>query len=108
MEGRCAATRLGSEQAEEPAAALALCRLRAAGDEGVRRVVPLALRIVVPENGGGALRLVVEAERVIALDHAMKRFRNMALGLDIVHDGLETVDRSKILALAFIPPAELH
>src|SRR5262249_31680767 len=61
--------------------------------------VPGTVRKIMPEHGGGGLRLPDDAGRHIGLGQAVQRLLDMARGLILGHHGLETVDRAGVVAL---------
>src|SRR5437764_8907966 len=75
-----------------------LGRRTAAGHQPIGFLIPATARVVVAEHGRILLGLLDEAERQVALDEALQRFRDMRRRLVIVDDALETVYRRQILA----------
>src|SRR6202140_5023028 len=70
--------------------------------------VPGAIRKIVPEHGGGGLRLADDADRHIGLGQPGQRFLDMAGGLILGHHGLEAVDRSGVVAFFHVITADIH
>src|ERR1700722_17863161 len=62
-------------------------RLHIVGHQEIVRIfVPRTARIVRAQNGGGRLRLVVDAERVIGLRQALQRLGDLRGSLIALHD----------------------
>src|SRR5213075_488128 len=70
-----------------------LGRRTAAGHQPIGFLIPAAARVVVAEHGRILLGLLDEAERQVALDEALQRFRDMLRGLVIVDAAAESVYR---------------
>src|SRR6202165_271792 len=70
--------------------------------------VPGAIRKIVPEHGGGGLRLADDADRHIGLGEPGQRFLDMARGLVLGDHGLEAVDGAGVIALVEIEAADIH
>src|SRR6202171_547134 len=88
---------------------LILARLETAGLYKIIGVlVPAAVRKIMPEHGGGGLRLADHADRHIGLGQPGQRFLDMPRGLVLGHHGLEAVDRAGIVALLEIVAADVH
>ena len=76
-----------------------LARLEAAGaQQRVGVLVPRLSGEVVPEHGGGGLRLVDDAERHVGLGQAHQRLLDVARGLVLADDVAEAVDRAGVVA----------
>src|ERR1700676_3360115 len=71
-------------------------------------LVPAAVGKIVPEHGGGGLRLADDADRHIGLGQPRQRFLDMPGGLILGDHRLEAVDRGGIVALIEIVAADLH
>src|SRR5512141_1707432 len=79
---------------------LVLARLDTARlHEGIGVLVPLAVREIVPEHGGGRLRLADDADRHIGLGEPRQRLLDVTGGLVAGHDRLEAVDGGGVVAL---------
>src|SRR5262249_41501499 len=65
--------------------------------------IPFAGGIIVAEYGGDAARLVGEAERGVALGHAVQRLGHLAAGLKLLNHDFVAVDRGEVTALPLIP-----
>src|SRR5579883_2324825 len=105
------ASEQGSDDPRHPALPRLLVRARIGGDAGQQRVavlVPLAAGIVMTEHGGGAARLVDDAEREIALGQAVQCFRDMGGRLIFVDDAAKAVDSREVLAPLLVPAPDLH
>src|SRR6202163_3310040 len=86
-----------------------LARLETAGLYKIIGVlVPAAVGKIVPEHGGGGLRLADDTDRHIGLGQPGQRFLDMPGGLILGHHGLEAVDRAGIVALIEIVAAHVH
>src|SRR6476620_8029843 len=86
---------------------LVLARLETAGLYKIIGVlVPAAVRKIVPEDGGGGLRLADDADRQIAFGETEQRFLDMAGSLIAGHHGLEAVDGRGEVALFQIIAAD--
>src|ERR1700688_575541 len=82
---------------------LVLARLETAGLYKIIGVlVPAAVRKIVPEHGGGGLRLADDPDRHIALGQPGQRFLDMPGGLVLGDHGLEAVDRGGVVALVHV------
>ena len=89
--------------------ALILARLETAGLYKIIGVlVPAAVRKIVPEHGGGGLRLADDADRHIGLGEPLQRFLDMPRGLVLRHHGLEAVDGAGVVALFHVVAADVH
>src|SRR5256885_2489059 len=89
--------------------ALILVRLEATAlHQPVGFLVPLAVGEIVPEDSCGGLRLVDDAERHVHLGQAHPRLLDVARGLILRDDDLETVDRRHIVAFLLIEARGLH
>src|SRR5262245_39645721 len=98
----------GSEQAEEPAAPL-VRRWRAfAGHQVVAVLVPFAAREVVAQHRGRLLRLLLDAERQVALDQAMQRLRDVRGGLIALDHHAIAVDGADVLLVGLVVAADRH
>src|SRR5258708_17368046 len=74
--------------------------LQIAALENVKGVaIPARAGIVVPQHGGGRLRLAVQAQAVIGFADALQGFGDLGRGLVLVDHGAETVDGADIVAL---------
>src|ERR1700716_2418113 len=74
---------------------LVLARLETAGLYKIIGVlVPAAVRKIMPEHGGGGLRLADDADRHIGFGQPRQRFLDMPRGLILGDHGLEAVDRA--------------
>src|ERR1700704_5565223 len=71
-------------------------------------LVPLAVRKIVPEHGGGGLRLADDADRHIGLGQPGQRFLDVARGLILGDHGLEAVDGGGVVALVHVIAADIH
>src|SRR6201999_3028452 len=71
-------------------------------------LVPAAVRKIMPEHGGGGLRLADNADRHIGLGEPLQRFLDMPRGLILGHHGLEAVDRSRVVLLFHVIAADIH
>src|ERR1700694_370985 len=88
---------------------LILARFETAGLYKIIGVlVPAAVGKIVPEHGGGGLRLADDADRHIGLGQPRQRFLDMPGGLILGDHRLEGVDRGGIVALIEIVAADLH
>src|SRR5713226_3105619 len=88
---------------------LVLARLETAGLYKIIGVlVPAAVRKIVPEHGGGGLRLADDADRHIGLGQPGQRFLDMPRGLVLGDHGLEAVDRGGVVALVHVIAADRH
>src|SRR4051812_41397658 len=86
---------------------LVLARLETAGLYKIIGVlVPATVRKIVPEDGGGGLRLADDADRHVAFGETEQRFLDMAGGLIAGHHGLEAVDGRGEVALFQIIAAD--
>src|SRR6476661_3415310 len=89
--------------------ALILARLETAGLYKIIGVlVPAAVRKIVSKYGGSGLRFADNADRHISLGEPGQRFLNMPRGLVLRHHGLETVDRSGVVAFLHVVAADVH
>src|ERR1700733_6757697 len=88
---------------------LILARLETAGLYKIIGVlVPAAVRKIVPEHGGGGLRLADDADRHIGLGQPGQRFLDMPGGLVLGDHGLEAVNGGGVVALFHIIAADGH
>src|SRR5215472_4581348 len=71
-------------------------------------LVPGTVRKIMPEHGGGGLRLADDADRQIGLGQALQRFLDMARGLVLRDHGLETIDRRRVVVLIHVIAADRH
>src|ERR1700738_485237 len=89
--------------------ALVLARLETPGLYKIIGVlVPAAVRKIVPEHGGGGLRLADDADRHIGLGQPGERFLDVARGLIPGDHGLETVDGGGVVALFHVIASDIH
>ena len=63
---------------------------------------------IVPEHGGGRLRLVDDAERHVGLGQAHQRLLDVTGGLVLADDVAEAVDRGGVVAALEVVAADLH
>src|SRR3984893_6789100 len=70
--------------------------------------VPGAIRKIVPEHGGGGLRLADDADRHIGLGEPGQRFLDMPRGLIARDHGLEPVDGGGVVALFPVVAGDVH
>src|SRR6185312_16379595 len=89
-------------------AAIFLRRQALALQQGVGVLVPLAVGEIVPEHGGGGLRLVGDSETEVSLDQAVERFGRMARGLVILKDVAKAIDGGGVIAAVEIEPPDRH
>src|ERR1700712_5654051 len=61
--------------------------------------VPLAVRKIMPEHGGGGLRLADNPDRHVGLGQPRERLFDVPRGLILGNDSLEAVDRRGVVAL---------
>src|SRR3954464_15992160 len=88
---------------------LILARLETAGLYKIIGVlVPAGVRKIVPEHGGGGLRLPDDADRQIAFGKPEQRLLDVASGLVARHHGLVAVDRGGEVALFHVVLADGH
>src|ERR1700736_2717799 len=71
-------------------------------------LVPAAVRKIMPEHGGGGLRLADDADRPIGLGEPGQRLLDMARGLILGDHGLEAVDRGGVVVPFQIIAANVH
>src|ERR1700738_634262 len=74
----------------------------------IRVFVPAAVRKIVPENGGGGLRLADDTDRHIGLGQARECLFYMPSGLILRHHRLEAVDGGGVIALVHVIAADAH
>src|SRR5829696_7310919 len=87
----------------------AFLRLEPAGPyEPVSSLVPGAVREIVAEHRRRRLRLLHDPERQVRLGQAHQSFFDMARGLILRDYHLETIDRSRVIALVEIVAADHH
>src|SRR3984893_7084482 len=70
--------------------------------------VPGAIRKIVPEHGGGGLRLADDADRHIGLGQPAQRFLDMPRGLIAGDHGLEAIDGGRVVVLFHVIAADIH
>src|SRR6266849_9100708 len=88
---------------------LVLARLETAGLYKIIGVlVPAAVRKIVPEHGGGGLRLADDTDRHIGFGQPGQRFLDMPGGLILGDHGLEAVDGGGVVALFHVIAADIH
>jgi hypothetical protein len=73
---------------------------------GIR--IPLAVRIVVAENGSSSLRLFDDAHRVIGFDQTRERFFDLVGAWILLDDDAEARDGGKVFLALHIVAADLH
>src|SRR3546814_7184184 len=72
-------------------------------EERITVLIPVATRIVIAENGGGRLRLGLDAQRQIGLDQTLKRFGRMRRSQVVLDDDTEARDgRDKVAIMQII------
>src|SRR5262245_43934359 len=103
-----AAGRPASEHRAEPGAVLPHRLEVGVGQEVVAVLIPVAAGIVVAEHGGGVLRLVLDAERQVALGEPLQRLRHVGGGLVELDHAAEAVDGRQILLALEVEAADLH
>src|SRR5271154_6209057 len=82
----------------KPRAAKIVGRESLALQEVVGVMVPVAVREIVPEHGGGSLCFLVDPEPKIGLDQAIKRFWRMARRLVILEHVAKAIDGGGVIA----------
>src|ERR1700689_652322 len=88
---------------------LILARLETAGLYKIIGVlVPAAVRKIMPEHGGGSLRLADDTNPHIGLGEPTQRFLEVPCGLILGHHGLEAVDGGGVVALFHVIAADIH
>src|ERR1700730_4992123 len=88
---------------------LILARLETAGLYKIIGVlVPAAVGKIMPEHGGGGLRLADDTDLHIGLGQPRQRFFDMPGGLVLGHHGLEAVDGGGVVALFQVIAADRH
>src|SRR5882724_4912716 len=97
-----------SEDGVEPGAFLPHRLQVLAGQQIVAVLVPVAAGVVVAEHGRGGLRLVLDADRQVALGQALERLRNVGRGLVELDDAAEAVDGGEVLLALEVEAADLH
>src|SRR3954447_10351001 len=89
--------------------ALVLARLETAGlHESVGVLVPLGVGKIMPEHGGGGLRLADDADRHIGFGQPRQRFLDVPRGLVLRDHGLEAVDGGGVVVLLHVIAADIH
>src|SRR6478735_5229275 len=71
-------------------------------------LVPAAIGKIMPEHGGGRLRLADDADRHIGFGQPLQCFLDVPRGLISGHHGLETIDGSGVVAFFHIVAADNH
>src|SRR6476659_9660249 len=88
---------------------LVLARLETAGlYKTIGVLVPAAIRKIVPEHGGGGLRLADDTDRHIGFSQPGQRFLDVPRGLILGDHGLEAVDGGGVVALIHVIAADIH